>query len=61
MPSLACWGRTLNFLFSESFLSNILPNLLELVAFVVGAVSSLLSSLSFSLLTFDQPEVEGRR
>lgn len=54
--------KTLNFPFSKCFLSNILPNLLGRVAFVVGAISHLLaglSSTSFSLLTFDQPGVEG--
>lgn len=41
--------KTLNFLFSKGFLSNILPNLLGLVAFVVGAISSLLALIHFIL------------
>ena len=41
--------KTLNFLLSKGFLSDIHPNLLGLVAFVVGAISSLLALIHFIL------------
>lgn len=53
--------KTLNFLFSECFLSSVLPNLLGLVAFVAGALCSLLALFHFILSADLWPASGGRK